>query len=605
MPVQAEAEYYEQLYRIAVPEGGDIAGGAAVMFFMKSGLPKPTLSEIWNTSNLRRATALNKHEFFIAMRLTAIAQSGNAVSRDAVLSASAPALPRFVGIPAPGAPAPAAPAPAPAPALGGASPYMITPADQTKYDLIFGTNDTDGDGYLLAGQAVELFTKSGLDRGTLKAIWTLSDMDKDGRLDKGEFSVAMHLVVGASKRGVPVPSTLPLELLQARSRRGSTPAPPVAVAVAPVAAPAPPPASFIPTRIDDAFGSVVVAEPAPAPAPPPAPAPVIVSAPAPAPLVPAPAPVAFNQAASGIGMGQRRPSGQSGGGSFGSAPFQMSASASAVPPPAPPAHAPSGSTLVHHTPSFSTSSGSAGSVSLGQEEAAALVKPLGAAASEVETAMSSHVRRENISLEARRALTEAAGVELKRLEQERAVFVGQLDKLRNAAEAEDREYADMLTKAGALRAELAQLRAAEAQAQQGVAARRGRNAEAKGALAALAVQLVTLGGRKDALSAEAAALLEAAHGTELASVQAALQASQLQGVALAHNTAAELNEEDTAALQAAVAATHARIRELEVQVQQGLAPRVKAADASAAAAQAQLSRAEGELHQAQARHATR
>lgn len=47
----------------------------------------------------------------------------------------------------------------------------------------------------------------------LKEIWILSDIDQDGNLDFPEFCVAMHLVVGVSKRGLSVPPTLPTALI--------------------------------------------------------------------------------------------------------------------------------------------------------------------------------------------------------------------------------------------------------------------------------------------------------------------------------------------------------------------------------------------------------
>ncbi|XP_052405597.1 epidermal growth factor receptor substrate 15-like 1 isoform X2 [Carassius gibelio] len=48
--------------------------------------------------------------------------------------------------------------------------------------------------------------------GTLCQIWDLSDIDKDGHLDKEEFSVAMHLVYAAREKES-VPSTLPSALI--------------------------------------------------------------------------------------------------------------------------------------------------------------------------------------------------------------------------------------------------------------------------------------------------------------------------------------------------------------------------------------------------------
>lgn len=49
---------------------------------------------------------------------------------------------------------------------------------------------------------------------TLGRVWELADADRDNRLSAPEFAVAMHLIVCASKRGLPLPPTLPPSLRQ-------------------------------------------------------------------------------------------------------------------------------------------------------------------------------------------------------------------------------------------------------------------------------------------------------------------------------------------------------------------------------------------------------
>jgi hypothetical protein len=141
------------------------------------------------------AEALSRGDFVLAVRAVGAAQASGAVPpRDALLSgAVAPAAAHFEGHAGPS--------------------YAVSAADQAKYDSIFATTDGDGDGFVSGAEAVALFSKSGLDKATLKAIWTLADADRDARLDHGEFSVAMHLVVSVSKRGLPLPPALPTELL--------------------------------------------------------------------------------------------------------------------------------------------------------------------------------------------------------------------------------------------------------------------------------------------------------------------------------------------------------------------------------------------------------
>uniref|UniRef100_A0A8D0GUC6 Epidermal growth factor receptor substrate 15-like 1 n=1 Tax=Sphenodon punctatus TaxID=8508 RepID=A0A8D0GUC6_SPHPU len=69
----------------------------------------------------------------------------------------------------------------------------------------------------------------------LGRVWDLSDIDKDGHLDKDEFAVAMHLVYRALEKE-PVPSVLPPSLIPP-SKRKKTPVFPGAVPVLPASPP--------------------------------------------------------------------------------------------------------------------------------------------------------------------------------------------------------------------------------------------------------------------------------------------------------------------------------------------------------------------------------
>ncbi len=519
------------------------------------------------TANLRNGPALSKKEFFIAMKLVALAQAGGAVTREAVIAAGAgPGFPRFEGLPAP-APAPAA------------SPFAITPADQAKYDSVFAQTDADGDGFVSGGDAVALFLKSGLERPVLKAIWDMADMDRDARLDREEFSIAMHLVVGISKRGLALPHALPIELTPASRRQrglsGGAPAP----------APAPAPVVFTPATLDDAFGALPV--PAPATV-----APVLHSAPTPTLTGSSGAGALPMQASESPAMAARPPLAP-----HGSASPLAGAPPTSAPAPAPaPMRRASGSSGVppsaSSTPAFTT------------EDASSLVKPIAAAATELEGAMASHVRREGGALDARKALTEAAGAELKRLEGERNVFAGQLARLKASCEKEDAEFAALMASAASLRAELAHVRAAEAEAAAALAARRSRTGEAKGMVATLAAALVAAGGRRDALSGEAAALLEAACGAELAAARNATTTATVAGISAVHSAANEANEADIAALRAAVAATTAAADEAAGRVS-ALRSRSVAAQAGLAASEAELTGAQAELVSSRSTHESR
>lgn len=71
----------------------------------------------------------------------------------------------------------------------------------------------------------EVLVNSNLPLESLGKIWDLSDMDRDGALDRHEFTVAMHLVYKVLDN-YPLPVSLPPELLPPSAdpgvRRGST-----------------------------------------------------------------------------------------------------------------------------------------------------------------------------------------------------------------------------------------------------------------------------------------------------------------------------------------------------------------------------------------------
>lgn len=562
-----------------------------MQFFSRSGLDRPMLKQIWSQANLRGGAGLNKKEFFIAMRLVSLAQSGNAVTREAVAATMAQPLPppRFEGI--------APPQAAPAAATG---PYAIGPEDQKKYDQIFMMQDSDRDGYLEGQQAVALLSQSGLDRGVLRTIWSLADIDCDKRLDHDEFCIAMHLVVGASKRGLPVPTTLPPELIPA-SKAHLVPSPRTAAqngmaavpATAPPPAPAPaPPVQFQQQSIGDAFGGLDVDLPPPPPpamatAPPPAPAPV---------PVPVAAPVQ-------VPAHQHR-------GSFTAAPSGAAAmpafAAVAVPAAMPAPYAvpmPAAAMPAAAVTSLPTAAAPASSSSPVKVDDGSM-KPLVAIASDLEGHMSSHLRREHTALDHRRQLSESAESELKRLESERAILSKQVQIIKSQIAEEDSSFSAIVSKIQAVRSEIAAAKQAEAQAQQALTESRGRTSEAKGALAGLATQLLALTGKADHLSSDVKQLLESALGQELQASQLHTSAAQLSSVTAAHSAHADANQEETAALREATAAIERRIAALQAERSQ-IEARLGAGSAAVASAQASLRQAEQQLQSEKDRHEAR
>lgn len=79
---------FEALWQLAVPSGEDLLGPtAAVNFFRSSGYDNQVLSKIWSLSDSQAPKGqLCKEEFFIALKLIALKQAGQAPSIDAAMA---------------------------------------------------------------------------------------------------------------------------------------------------------------------------------------------------------------------------------------------------------------------------------------------------------------------------------------------------------------------------------------------------------------------------------------------------------------------------------------------------------------------------------------
>ncbi|OQS06521.1 hypothetical protein THRCLA_01439 [Thraustotheca clavata] len=218
-PSPLEKSYYDALFTLADEERtGSIGGRNAVLFFSKSGLDKTILREIWTIADARQASQLGVEDFYIAMRLIAMAQQGQPVTiqRFQELAQSPFTVAILQGVPPPAMPAPP---------MSGQS-FAISEEEKCKYNLIFQQYDTDLDGFIQGPEAVNLFQMSGLDREHLRTVWALADRSSDGQLDLTEFYIAMHIIVCVTKRGMQMPTSIPYEMEQSLQASASFTAPP-------------------------------------------------------------------------------------------------------------------------------------------------------------------------------------------------------------------------------------------------------------------------------------------------------------------------------------------------------------------------------------------
>uniref|UniRef100_A0A665V1D1 Intersectin 2b n=1 Tax=Echeneis naucrates TaxID=173247 RepID=A0A665V1D1_ECHNA len=96
--------------------------------------------------------------------------------------------------------------------LCGLSVWAISPEERDKHDQKFDTL-APSMGYVSGEQARKFFLQSGLPAAVLAEIWTLADMNKDGKMDRLEFSIAMKLIK-LKLQGTPLPSALPIIMKQ-------------------------------------------------------------------------------------------------------------------------------------------------------------------------------------------------------------------------------------------------------------------------------------------------------------------------------------------------------------------------------------------------------
>lgn len=199
------ATVYENFFRQAdVSNTGQIGASDAAAFLKKSGLKEGILHQIWELSDPQGTGFLDKHRFFLALRLIALAQNGKDVSlSNLMLLVPAPKVGDVI--------LPAVPPPQ------ESTLWAVKPAEKAKYDNIFeGLQPVNG---LLPGEKVRpVLLNSKLPIDVLGRVWELADIDKDGMLDNDEFAVAMHLVYRALE-GDPVPLTLHGKLIPPSKRK--------------------------------------------------------------------------------------------------------------------------------------------------------------------------------------------------------------------------------------------------------------------------------------------------------------------------------------------------------------------------------------------------
>ena len=89
--------------------------------------------------------------------------------------------------------------------------FTVTPEQKKRYDDYF--NSLEPQAGLLSEEKVRNFLEDYLPVSSVDKIWSLSDQDGDGCLDRYEWTVANHLARRAYNDGVPIPDQVVISLI--------------------------------------------------------------------------------------------------------------------------------------------------------------------------------------------------------------------------------------------------------------------------------------------------------------------------------------------------------------------------------------------------------
>ncbi|KAA8589642.1 hypothetical protein FQN60_013007 [Etheostoma spectabile] len=253
---------YDKYYRQVDPTGsGRVAAADAALFLKRSALADLVLGKIWDLADSERKGALNKQQFFIALRLVACAQNGLEVALKSLNVAVPP--PKFHDT--------SSPLLAAGGGVAADIPWVVKPEEKMKFDSIFDSLGPVG-GILTGDKVKPVLLNSKLPVDILGRVWELSDIDRDGTLDRDEFSVVRKeldrnytgYTLFQALEGEPVPMSLPPPLVPPSKRKKPS--------VPPVMPLLPSPPSVKDSRSSHAGSKTMPLPPKPAPAPVPTPA---------------------------------------------------------------------------------------------------------------------------------------------------------------------------------------------------------------------------------------------------------------------------------------------------------------------------------------------
>ena len=212
LPADAAEEARRTFEALDKDRDGKLQGGEAAQVLARSGLDRTTLRSIWELA-VGSAGELNVQQFIACQALVRHVMSGQP------LPAAMPPMQ----------------AQQPAPMPGGVMPLPADAAEEAR--RTFAALDRDGDGMLQGGEAAGVLAQSGLDRATLKSIWSLAVGDA-GALDVQQF-IACQALVRHAMSGRPLPSPGGMPPPQQQQQQQQAMPPPAMMPPLPLAVPMP------------------------------------------------------------------------------------------------------------------------------------------------------------------------------------------------------------------------------------------------------------------------------------------------------------------------------------------------------------------------------
>ena len=209
-----ERDYYTMLFESCKnKKTNKIEGTNGVAFLKKSSLEIATIKAIWKISAQTNPKSLEKEEFFVALRLIALAQNGMEVSEGSIINDVQANLPAFESIPMP-TQAPQSYGSSEMHPPSTAGQHAMTYEDFSKYSRIFDNKDTTKNGYIDNEQMIKIMQSTGLPNEQLKIIYDFASQVNENQIgfDKLSTIMVMHIMY-KNKTGSPIPQQLPQDLI--------------------------------------------------------------------------------------------------------------------------------------------------------------------------------------------------------------------------------------------------------------------------------------------------------------------------------------------------------------------------------------------------------